>query len=128
MEDNDRMVNALQSVSEVVLQKSLKEGFALTVSEAMWKGTPVVGSRVGGIPLQIKDGQTGFLVNNISQASQACLKIITNKKRRNRMGRAAKKRVRNNFLITRHILDYLRLFDFYLNQNHQYNIGQKYPY
>jgi len=128
VEDNDRMVNALQSVSEVVLQKSLREGFALTVSEAMWKGTPVVASRVGGIPLQVKDGVTGFLINNISQASEACLKILTNKKRRNRMGRAAKKHIKNNFLITRHILDYLRLFDFYLNQSHQFNIGKKYPY
>ncbi len=114
--DNDRTVNAMQSMADVVLQKSLKEGFALTVSEAMWKETPVVGTRAGGIPLQIKNGKTGFLVNNNQAAAQACLKLLASQKLRTKMGKVGKEHVRKNFLITRHLLDYLRLFDSFLNK------------
>ncbi len=112
--DNDRVVNALQSVSKVVFQKSLKEGFALTVSEAMWKGTPVIGTRAGGIPLQIIDGQTGYLIDNDEEAVKATLKLLKNPHLRNKIGQQAKKHVANNFLITRHLLDYLRIFNHYL--------------
>jgi len=114
VKDNDRVVNALQTLSHIVLQKSLKEGFALTVSEAMWKGTAVVGTNVGGIPLQIKNGKTGFLVNNNQECVTVCLKLLKNKNIREKIGREAKKRVKEKFLITRHILDYLKLFYFYL--------------
>ncbi|MDP3964419.1 MAG: glycosyltransferase [bacterium] len=124
--DNDRTVNALQSVAKVILQKSLKEGFALTVSEAMWKGTPVVGSRVGGIPLQVRDGQTGYLVSSPSQAAAATLKLLTNEKRRATLGRQAKDYVRKNFLITRQVLDYLEMFDYFLNRNHRFNTDISY--
>lgn len=126
--DNDRTVNALQTISHVVLQKSLKEGFALTVSEALWKGTPVVGTRVGGIPLQIINGQTGFLVKNNQEAAVACLKLLKDAKLRKRLGQQGKERVRKNFLITRHVFDYLKLFDYYLNFSHRFNIGRDYPY
>ena len=126
--DNDRTVNALQSISAVVLQKSIKEGFALTVSEALWKCTPVVGTRVGGIPLQVINGKTGYLISNNKQAVDACIKLLKNRKLRNTLGRQGREHVRNKFLITRHILDYLRLFDYYLNVQHKFNIGNKYPH
>lgn len=126
--DNDRTVNALQSASAVVLQKSLKEGFALTVSEALWKGTPVVGTKVGGIPLQVINGKTGYLVSNDKQAIDACVKLLKNKKLRLSLGKQGREHVRKNFLITRHLLDYLRLFDYYLSIQHRFNIGRDYPY
>ncbi len=126
--DNDRTVNALQRASTVVLQKSLKEGFALTVSEALWKGTPVIGSRVGGIPLQVIHNKTGLLVNNIKETTSAVLNIMNSKNLRNRLGKQGKEHVRKNFLITRHVLDYLKLFHFYLARQHKFNIGKKYPY
>ncbi|MDP2685015.1 MAG: glycosyltransferase [bacterium] len=114
--DNDLLVNALQRASDVIFQKSIREGFALTVSEALWKGTPVVGSRVGGIPLQVIDGKTGFLVSNNKQAAAATVKLLSNKKLRTKLGRQGREHVRKNFLITRHVLDYLKLFDSYLNK------------
>jgi len=126
--DNDRTVNALQTESAVVLQKSLKEGFALTVSEALWKGTPVVGTKVGGIPLQIIHNKTGLLVANKKQTIDSCVKLLKNKKIRNILGKQGREHVRNNFLITRHLLDYLRLFDYYLNIQHRFNIGHQYPH
>ena len=110
------MVNALQTVSDVVVQKSTKEGFALTVSEALWKSTPVVGTKVGGIPLQVINGKTGYLAKNNKEAVDACLKLLKNKKLANKLGKQGKEHVRKNFLITRHILDYLKLFDHYLNK------------
>jgi trehalose synthase len=126
--DNDRTVNALQRASKVVIQKSIKEGFALTVSEALWKGTPVVGTEVGGIPLQVIDKKTGYLVKDKKQAANACLRLLKNQKLQETLGRQGKEHVRKNFLITRHVLDYLKLFDFYLNVQHKFNIGVKYPY
>ncbi len=126
--NNDLTVNAIQSAAKVIIQKSIKEGFAITVAEAMWKGTPVVGSKVGGIPLQVVNGQTGYLVKNNSEAAQATLKLLHNAGLRNKLGRQAKERVRRHFLVTRSLLEYLRLFDFFLNKNHRFNIGFKYPY
>ena len=69
-------VNAFQSQSDVCLQKSIREGFGLTVTEALWKGRPTIGGNVGGIPLQIEDGETGFLVNSPSECAQRCLEIL----------------------------------------------------
>lgn len=103
------LVNALQRASSVVLQKSIREGFALTVSEALWKGTPVVGSNVGGIPLQIIDGKTGYLVNNIDECADRVVKLLKNPELAENIGKAGKKHVKNNFLITRHLMDYLNL-------------------
>jgi len=126
--NNDRTVNALQSAAAIVLQKSLKEGFALTVSEALWKGTPVVGTKVGGIPLQIIHNKTGLLVINNKQTVDACIKLLKNKRLRFSLGKQGQEHVRKNFLITRHLLDYLRLFDYYLNVQHKFNIGRQYTY
>ncbi len=107
--ENDILVNALQRASEIVIQKSLKEGFGLTVSEALWKETPVVASDVGGIPLQVIDGENGFLIHSIESCADACIKLLKDKKMRDRFGRAGKKHIRKNYLITRHIQDYIEL-------------------
>ena len=107
---NEIVVNALQVASDVILQKSLREGFGLTVTEAMWKKAAVVAGNVGGIRLQIIHGQNGFLVNNQEQAVIYVHKFLADKKLRQRMGRQAKKSVKEKFLITRLMHDYLKLF------------------
>ena len=109
--DNQILVNALQRVSSVVIQKSIREGFGLTVSEAQWKETPVVASNVGGIPEQVIDGQTGFLVDpqDISGCADKVATLIRDKKLAAKMGKAAKQFVKQKFLITRHLDDYLNL-------------------
>lgn len=104
-----REVNAFQRAADVVIQKSTREGFGLVVSEAMWKGKPVVGGRAGGIPLQIRDGETGFLVDNVAQCAERVLYLLQHPDVAARMGAAARERVRERFLITRHLADYLRL-------------------
>ena len=107
--DNDLAVNALQRASEVILQKSIREGFALTVSEALWKGTPVIGGNIGGIPNQIINGKNGYLVNNIDECSNRTIELLKNDKLRKKMGKFGREFVRENFLITRHLLDYIKL-------------------
>jgi len=110
-QEDTALVNALQSRSAVVLQKSLREGFGLTVAEAMWKGTPVIGGNVGGIKYQIKDKENGFLVDSIDQAAERMIELINNKELRNVMGEKAKKVVSERFLLTRLLEDYLDLFN-----------------
>ena len=110
---DDLLVNALQRTSHVVLQNSVREGFGLTVTEALWKGTPVVGTKVGGIPLQVIHEKTGALVNNSKEAADWCVKLIKNDKLRIKMGQEGKEHVRKNFLITRHLYDYLNVIDEY---------------
>ena len=105
-----REVNAFQRVADVVIQKSLREGFGLVVAEAMWKGKPVVGGKVGGIPLQIVDGETGFLVESVEECADRALYLLQHPEEARRMGQAARERVRRHFLITRHLRDYLHLF------------------
>jgi trehalose synthase len=104
------LVNALQSRAAVVLQKSIREGFGLTVAEAMWKCTPVIGGNVGGIRYQIEDGVNGFLVNSIEETAKRIVQILKDKKKRNNMGRKAKETVRKKFLMTRLVEQYLDLF------------------
>jgi len=103
-------VNAAQKLSQVVLQKSLREGFALTVSEALWKGTPVVGGNVGGIPLQIIQNVNGYLVNSVEEATKYTDTLLKDPILREKMGNKGKEIVRDKFLITRHLKDYLELF------------------
>ncbi|MCK4337517.1 MAG: glycosyltransferase [Candidatus Aminicenantes bacterium] len=109
--DSQILVNVLQRVSSVILQKSIREGFGLTVSEAQWKETPVVASRVGGIPEQVIDGQTGFLVNpqDITGCAEKVVTLIKDKKLAIKMGKEGKELIKQKFLITRHIDDYLNL-------------------
>lgn len=104
------LVNALQSRAVVVLQKSIREGFGLTVAEAMWKGTPVIGGNVGGIRYQIENGVNGFLVNSIEEAAQRIMQIVKDKEMRRNMGQKARETVRKKFLLTRLIEQYLDLF------------------
>ena len=105
-----QIVNGLQRAATVILQKSLKEGFGLTVTEALWKGKPVIGGAVGGIPLQIHHGQTGFLVHSIEGAAYRIRQLLHNPKLGDRLGKAGKEHVRRNFLITRQAKDYLALW------------------
>jgi trehalose synthase len=107
---HDLEVNALQRASDVVLQKSIREGFGLSVTEALWKGVPVVGGNVGGIPLQIKDGVSGFLVNTVEEAAEKTLYLLKHPQRARAMGLKGREHVLRNFLITRHLKDYLELF------------------
>lgn len=109
-ERNDLLVNALQQESAFVFQNSIKEGFALTVAEALWKKTPVLGTPVGGIPLQIKDGETGFIIRSRKDGIKKGLLLLKDEKLRLRIGEAAHRYVKKNFLITRHLQDYIDLF------------------
>jgi trehalose synthase len=105
------LVNALQRRASVVLQKSIREGFGLTVTEAMWKGTPVIGGNVGGIRYQIRNGVDGFLVSTAEEAAKRMVQLIKDKKLRKRMGKKAKETVRKKFLLTRYLEQYLDLFN-----------------
>jgi len=104
------LVNALQTRAAVVLQKSLREGFGLTVAEAMWKGTPVIGGNVGGIRYQITDGVNGFLVNTVEEAAQRLVQLLQDETLRRRLGAAARETVRRKFLLSRNLEQYLDLF------------------
>lgn len=110
MPHNDLEVNALQRGSTVVLQKSLKEGFGLTVSEALWKAKPVVASNVGGIPLQIKHKYSGLLCHSVEGAAFSIKQILNSPEYAKRLGENGREHVRNNFLLTRHLRDYMLLF------------------
>lgn len=114
--ESNILANAVQRASSVVIQKSSKEGFGLVVSESMYKGTPVVASRVGGIPLQIIDGVNGFLhePDDIKGFSKSVIKLMKDKKLREKFGKSGKEHITRNFLITRLMLDWLNLFEKYL--------------
>lgn len=112
-------VNAFQRASQVVLQMSTREGFGLTVAEALWKGVPVVGRRVGGIPLQIVEGVNGFLVDTVDQAAERALCLLKNRDMAKQMGAAGREHVRENFLIISQLRDYLLLFNDLLKPNKQ---------
>jgi trehalose synthase len=103
-------VNAFQSHADVVVQKSTREGFGLTVSEAIWKARPFVGGNVGGIPLQVEDGVTGFLVESVEQCAQRSLELLEDPALGKSLGRRGKEHVRSHFLTPRYLRDYLRIF------------------
>jgi trehalose synthase len=116
------LVNALQRRAAVVLQKSTREGFGLTVTEAMWKGTPVIGGRVGGIRHQIEDGVNGFLVDDVKTAAERIVQLIKDGELRRRLGHRAQQTVRERFLMSRLMEDWLDLIgsfeaDFRLKTN-----------
>lgn len=102
-------VNAFQSLSRVVVQKSLREGFGLVVSEAMWKGTPVVAGRAGGIPLQTADGVGGVLVDGVEECAKALVDLVSDQTRADDLGRLGRERVRSHFLLPRLVLNELEL-------------------
>jgi trehalose synthase len=103
-------VNAFQRAAAVVVQKSVREGFGLVVSEALWKGRPVVAGNVGGIPLQIVNNHVGFLVNSTEECADRIEHLVSDRAEAERMGANGVEFVRENFLTTRLLRDYLRLF------------------
>jgi trehalose synthase len=105
------LVNALQRRAAVVLQKSIREGFGLTVAEAMWKGAVVIGGNVGGIRHQIQDGVNGFLVSSVEEAAECIVKVLKDGKLREKMGRKARETVKERFLLLRNMEQYLDLFN-----------------
>lgn len=104
------LVNALQRRAAVVVQKSLREGFGLTVAEAMWKGAPVIGGNVGGIRHQITDGENGFLVSSVEETAARLVELLKDPGKRRAMGKKARQTVIDNFLMTRYMEQYLGLF------------------
>ncbi|MBD3212107.1 MAG: glycosyltransferase [Candidatus Lokiarchaeota archaeon] len=108
---HDIEVNAFQKISNVILQKSIKEGFGLTVTEALWKETPVIGGNVGGIKLQIEDGKNGFLVDTVEECAQKIEYLLKNPKIAQKMGKRGKEKVKEQFLLINHVNNYLNLFE-----------------
>lgn len=104
------LVNALQRKAAVVVQKSIREGFGLTVAEAMWKGTPVIGGNVGGIRYQIEDGVNGYLVSSVEEAAERLIRLLKNKQLRDEIGKRARETVKDKFLMIRLLEQYLDLF------------------
>src|SRR5256714_733290 len=103
-------VNAFQSQAEVVIQKSTREGFGLTVSEALWKARPFIGGKGGGIPLQVQDGKTGFLVQSPQECADRAIRFLREPELGKQLGRAGKEHVRRHFLTPRLLRDWLRVF------------------
>ena len=103
-------VNAFQSLADVVIQKSTREGFGLTVSEALWKGRPFIGGDVGGIPLQVSNGVSGYLVGSVEECAARALDIVNDPALGKALGRRGKEHVRAHFLTPRYLRDYLRIF------------------
>ena len=112
----DEVVNAFQVVPDVVIQKSLREGFGLTVTEAMWKGKAVIGGNVGGIRIQIENGVSGYLVDSPEECAWRIVELIKDPKLRSRIGRAARESVRERFLMPSLLLDYLKVVKAHLRQ------------
>ena len=102
-------VNAFQRLSDVIVQKSIREGFGLVVSESLWKGTPVVAGRAGGIPLQMPDGIGGFLVDSVDSCAARVLELLHDPARAVELGRTGRERVREHFLLPRLLTEELRL-------------------
>ena len=117
--DAHRTINVLQRASDIVLQKSLREGFGLTVTEAMWKNKPVIGGDTGGIRLQVVNHHTGFLANTPEGAALRTRYLLSNPEIMEEMGNKAKAFVRENFLVTRHLREYLTLVYALLNENQE---------
>ena len=107
---SDIEVNALQRASTIIIQKSLKEGFGLTVAEALWKAKPVVASNVGGIPLQIKHKYSGLLCHSIEGTAFAIKQLLNSPEYSKKLGENGKEHIKNNFLLTRHLREYMLLF------------------
>lgn len=104
---DDLFINALQRASDVIIQKSIKEGFGLTVAEALWKGKPVVASNVGGIPLQITHKYSGMLTYSVEGTAFAVKQLLNHPGYAKKLGENGREHIRNNYLITRHLRDYM---------------------
>ncbi|HHI30825.1 MAG TPA: glycosyltransferase, partial [Candidatus Methanoperedenaceae archaeon] len=106
---SDTRINALQRTADIIIQKSVKEGFGLTVTEGLWKGKPVIGGEVGGIKMQIQNGINGYLVNSVEGTAYRIRQLLHNPQMAAKMGTYAREYVRHNFLLTRHIRDHLAI-------------------
>ena len=104
-------VNAFQSHSDVLIQKSTREGFGLTVSEAIWKGRPFIGGNVGGIPLQVRNGISGYLVDDVPECAERAVDIVKDPALGKALGRRGKEHVRKHFLMPRYLRDYMRIMN-----------------
>ena len=109
--EDTALVNALQCRAAVVLQKSIREGFGLTVAEAMWKKTPVIGGDTGGIRYQINNGENGFLVSSVEEAAEKIVLLLKDPELCRKMGEAGREKVRGHLLLTRLLENYLDLFN-----------------
>jgi trehalose synthase len=109
-------VNAFQQVADVAIQKSIREGFGLVVSEAVWKETPMVAGNTGGIPLQIQNGVGGFLVDSIEECAERTLFLLSHPDEAREIARRGKERVRESFLTPRLLRDELRLVEALVNR------------
>jgi trehalose synthase len=116
--DDTALVNTLQTRAAVILQKSTREGFGLTVTEAMWKGTPVIAGNVGGIRCQIQNGVNGFLVSSIEECAHRIVELLKDRRLRKRIGRAGKETVRKRFLMPRYLEQHLDLFSSFESSFH----------
>ncbi len=103
-------INCFQRAADVIIQKSIREGFGLTVAEGAWKSKPVIGGRAGGITLQIDDGRTGYLVDSVEETAQRSIELIENPETAAAMGTAGRELIRERFLTTREMSDWLDLF------------------
>jgi trehalose synthase len=108
--DAHRVINALQRRSTIIVQKSLREGFALTVAEGLWKRRAVIASAVGGIPLQVLHERTGLLVRSVEGCAGQIVRLLRDQALRRRLGAAGREHIRDNFLHPREARDYLTLF------------------
>jgi trehalose synthase len=102
-------VNAFQRLSDVIVQKSIREGFGLVVSESLWKGTPVVAGRAGGIPIQMPEGVGGMLVDSVQECADAMLELLRDRELAQRLGESGRAHVRERFLLPRLLMDELKL-------------------
>jgi trehalose synthase len=105
------LVNALQRRAAVILQKSLREGFGLTVAEAMWKGTPVIGGNVGGIRYQIEDGENGYLVSSVEEAAERIVQLVKDENLQKKMGERGRETVKERYLLFRYLEQFVDLFN-----------------
>lgn len=113
--DSHREINALQRASDVIIQKSIKEGFGLTVTEGLWKGKPIVAGNVGGIPLQIRDGWNGYLVSTVQETADRVLHLLRNPDKAREMGARGREFVREYYLLPRGVQDHLAVIDQVVN-------------
>ena len=102
-------VNAFQRLSEVIVQKSIREGFGLVVSESLWKGTPVVAGRAGGIPMQMPEGVGGLLVDSVEECAAGMLRLLRGRELADQLGQSGRAHVREHFLLPRLLMEELRL-------------------
>ena len=116
-------INAIQRVSTIILQKSLKEGFGFTITEGLWKSKPVIASAVGGIPLQITHKYSGILVHSIDGAAYWLKQLLQEPSYAKKLGENGHEHVRQNFLLTRHLRDYLLLFLSLYHQGDMINLA-----